>query len=152
MRPQGDIAYSQLWQSRGTYSHEESKEGVHEICFDNSYSHFSSKLVNFYFSAYIHGEILQYLENLQQVGVAVANISVYLENVHGHIRQSLADIITSRSHSLVDFYNVSENNSRVQYWSILQCIVIISTSCLQIFFVRRLFQTKDVTPSMKPRA
>ncbi|XP_014781875.1 uncharacterized protein LOC106877479 [Octopus bimaculoides] len=151
-RPQGDIAYSQLWQSRGTYSQEDSKEGVHAICFDNSYSHFSSKLVNFYFSAYIHGEILAYFENIEQVGVAVANISVYLENVHGHIRQSLADIITSRSHSLVDFYNVSENNSRVQYWSILQCIVIISTSCLQIFFVRRLFKTKDVTPSMKPRA
>ncbi|CAI9741552.1 emp24 domain-containing 5-like [Octopus vulgaris] len=27
-RPQGDIAYSQLWQSRGTYSQEESKEGL----------------------------------------------------------------------------------------------------------------------------
>jgi hypothetical protein len=51
-----------------------------------------------------------------------------------------------------DWYQIIGNNKYVQNWSITQCVVIIAASLVQVYFVRRLFRTTNVTPTAKPRA
>ncbi|GAB1602201.1 transmembrane emp24 domain-containing protein 1-like [Argonauta hians] len=148
----GIIIHKEMWQSRGTFTQGDPTDGVHEMCFDNTYSHFSEKLVNFFFSAYDSRSINEYFTNVENMDVAVNNISDYLDNVRENIHKSLVHVILSRSSVMSDFYNLKDNSSHVLYWSLLQCLVIISTSCLQIYFVRRLFRVSNVTSSMKPRA
>jgi hypothetical protein len=58
----------------------------------------------------------------------------------------------SRKHLITDWYLIKGNNSFIQYWSILACFVIMCTSGFQAYFLRRLFNTKNVTPTDKPRA
>ena len=52
----------------------------------------------------------------------------------------------SRQHAITDWYIITGNNTYIQNWSILMAIVIVCTSGIQVFFVRRLFNVKNVTP------
>lgn len=41
-----------------------------------------------------------------------------------------------------DFNLISDNNNYIQTWSVVQIMVIIGTTVLQVHFVRRLFEVK----------
>lgn len=56
-----------------------------------------------------------------------------------------------RGRGMKDWYTVRSNNTDVQLWSIVLCIVIIATSMFQVYFVRRMFNVPAATAS-KPRA
>lgn len=51
-----------------------------------------------------------------------------------------------------DWYLVMGNMKYVGYWSIAQCVVIVTSAVAQVYFLRKLFEVKNVTPSAKPRA
>lgn len=65
---------------------------------------------------------------------------------------SLALLAQGRMHVVRDWYKVKTNMSYVQWWSIAQCVIIVLSSVTQVFVLRRLFRTTNVTPTMKPRA
>ena len=74
-----------------------------------------------------------------------------IEQVKTSISDALIHQAQSRMHVIKDWYLVTGNNKYIQYWSILQCcVILISTGC-QVYFVRRLFRYTNVKPP-KPRA
>lgn len=75
-----------------------------------------------------------------------------LQTVDGRIGEMLKYQDQSRRQMSKDWYVVDSNHSYIQTWSLAQCIVIFLTSTLQVYFVRKLFEVKNVTPTSKPRA
>lgn len=53
----------------------------------------------------------------------------------------------SRSREARDLNLITDNNSYVQNWSIVQIIVIIATTVLQVYFVKKLFQERPTGSS-----
>ncbi|CAE1143282.1 TMED6 [Acanthosepion pharaonis] len=147
-----DILVHKPWKTEGTVEENIHTRGIYEVCFDNSYSRFAAKLVYFYMSAFVPEHWDGYVKEIEDVYRTVANFSVSLENLQQNIKNAVIHQSSSRMYVMLDYYTIMGNNKYVQYWSILQCIIIISTSCLQVFFVRRLFHSTNVTPTMKPRA
>lgn len=76
-----------------------------------------------------------------------------LENVNRNVYNMQRSQAVSRQAAAADWYLVQQENSDVQSWSLLLCVVIVATSVMQVLFVRRLFRTPSVTTSTaKPRA
>lgn len=48
----------------------------------------------------------------------------------------------SRGREARDYNLIVDNNSYVLRWSVIQIIVIVGTTALQVYFVRKLFETK----------
>lgn len=147
-----EILVHKSWKTEGIFDQIIQTRGIYELCFDNSYSRFASKLVFFYMSAFVPEHWDEYLKELADIHKTVANFSVSLQTLQQNIKNAVIHQSSSRMYVMLDYYTIMGNNKYVQYWSILQCIVIISASCLQVFFLRRLFHSKNVTPTMKPRA
>jgi len=52
----------------------------------------------------------------------------------------------TRSWESRDFNTLQDNNRYVQQWSIGQIVVVVATTILQVYFVRKLFDIKNVRP------
>lgn len=50
-----------------------------------------------------------------------------------------------------DYYILLSNSTYVRYWSAAQSVVILLSGYLQLFFLKRLFNTKPTTETEKPR-
>lgn len=48
----------------------------------------------------------------------------------------------SRGKEARDYNLLLDNEAYVQYWSLAQCIVVIGCFVVQVFFVKKLFETK----------
>lgn len=48
----------------------------------------------------------------------------------------------SRSQEARDLNTLLDNNSYVQRWSIVQILVIVITTVVQVYFVRKLFEVR----------
>lgn len=59
-----------------------------------------------------------------------------------NINEMLQIQYQSRGREARDLNLLLDNNSYVQNWSIAQLIVIIATTVLQVYFVRKLFEVK----------
>lgn len=55
-------------------------------------------------------------------------------------------------HSLKDAKLVESNYNYVNTWSFMQCCAVLIVGYFQVYIMKRLFATPNVTPSGKPRA
>lgn len=65
-----------------------------------------------------------------------------LIGVDQRIGTVLQTLHKSRAHESRDAALLEDNLSYVQFWSVMQCIVIMATSSVQVYFVRKLFDTQ----------
>ena len=63
-----------------------------------------------------------------------------LVEVEKNIQEVMQFQVFSRSKEQRDFNLITDNNSYVQKWSILQVLVIMITTGIQVYFVKRLFE------------
>ncbi|XP_070390320.1 transmembrane emp24 domain-containing protein 6 isoform X2 [Dermacentor albipictus] len=150
--PNGNHVLPYQWRPSAEYEETTSTGGYYELCIDNSMSHFAAKLVSLYFNSFKRDKWESYVQELESLGVTVANFTDTLQKVDGQVGEMLKYQDQNRRHLSRDWYIVDGNNRYVQYWSLAQCIVIMATSALQVYFVRKLFEVKNVTPTFKPRA
>lgn len=122
------------------------------MCIDNSPSRFQSKLVSLYIASFKRDEWEKYVQELSDAEVTVANFTSSLKNVDHNIGSMLKSLDQSRRQHTHDWYIVESNQRYVQNWSIIQCTVIIISSVVQVFFVRKLFDSRDMNLKGKPRA
>lgn len=69
-----------------------------------------------------------------------------ISNVEHSINKILQLQHHSRSREARDYNLLIANNVYVFRWSLLQIICIIATSLFQIYFVRHMFEVKNVKP------
>ncbi len=73
-------------------------------------------------------------------------ILLFLQQILSGVDQRLHSILQqqqlSRGREARDYNLLLDNESYVQYWSIAQCIVVIACFLVQVYFVKKLFETK----------
>ena len=65
------------------------------------------------------------------------------KGVDKNIGEVLHYLHNARAKESRDFALLEDNQSYVSFWSIIQCLIIITTSCVQVYFVRKLFETNS---------
>ncbi|KAH3780095.1 transmembrane emp24 domain-containing protein 5-like isoform X3 [Dreissena polymorpha] len=128
------------------------EEGAYAICLDNTASRMASKLVYVYLVTYVEEEWSKYRQEIEDLQLTVTNFSETIKNVQQSITDSLVHQASSRMNVIRDWYLITGNNTYVQRMSIAMCLVIVISSCVQVYFVRRLFRYTNVTSTKKPRA
>lgn len=150
--PNGMHVHPYQWKDESEYTELSNTGGFYEVCVDNQFSRFASKLVNVYITTYRHDEWDSYLKELEELEISVANFTGAITSVTDHVNNMLRYQQFNRRHEARDYSLLLANNSYVQMWSLAQCAIIFLTTSLQVYFVRKLFDVQNVTPTCKPRA
>uniref|UniRef100_A0A1W7RAL6 Transmembrane emp24 domain-containing protein 6 n=1 Tax=Hadrurus spadix TaxID=141984 RepID=A0A1W7RAL6_9SCOR len=151
--PHGIHVVPYQWKPNAEYEEQKVQaSGYYQLCIDNSLSRFASKLVSLYLNSFKRNEWESYIKELEDLDITVTNFTGVLKNVDVRVGEMLKFQDHGRRQVSRDWHVVDSNNRWVQYWSMAQCAVIIITSTVQVFFVRKLFEFKSVTPTAKPRA
>jgi hypothetical protein len=150
--PLGQFVMPYQWKAHAEYDENSIQTpGYYAMCIDNTVSRFASKLVSLYVASFKRDEWEKYIQELTDAEVTVGNFTNSLRNVDNNIGEMIKKLDASRRVNSYDWYLVDGNNRYVQNWSIAQCIVIIISSVVQVFFVKKLFDVKDSLRG-KPKA
>ncbi|XP_076757943.1 transmembrane emp24 domain-containing protein 5 [Xylocopa sonorina] len=140
--PEGIIVHPYQWLSNSDYQDTVKSPGYYSICINNQFSRFVSKLVNLYITVIRYDEWDKYSKELQDLNVSVENFTSAIINVEKNINEMLQTQYMSRSREARDMNLLLVNNSYVQTWSIVQIVVIMVTTTIQVYFVKKLFEVK----------
>jgi len=150
--PMGQFVMPYQWKAHAEYDESSIQTpGYYAMCIDNTVSRFASKLVSLYVASFKRDEWEKYIQELTDAEVTVSNFTNSLRNVDMNIGEMIKKLDASRRVNSYDWYLVDGNNRYVQNWSIAQCIVVIISSVVQVFFVKKLFDVKDSLRG-KPKA
>ncbi|XP_014208672.1 transmembrane emp24 domain-containing protein 6 [Copidosoma floridanum] len=141
--PAGELVHPYQWQTSSDYQDQSQNGGYYGICVDNQFSRFSGKRVNLYITVIKYDQWEQYAKEINDMELSVVNVTNILGSVEKNIHEVLQIQHFGRSKEDRDYNLLLDNNSYVQRWSLLQIVVILATTVLQVFFVRRLFEVKS---------
>ncbi|KAK5645541.1 hypothetical protein RI129_006841 [Pyrocoelia pectoralis] len=141
--PSGQIVHPYQWKPNGEYQEQSSVGGYYSVCLDNQFSRFASKLVNLYLTVVRYDLWDKYAKEVEQINMNMDNFTTGLKSVERNINDMLMYQHHSRAKESRDFNLINDNNTYVLRWSLVQIIVIMSTTALQVYFVRKLFETKS---------
>lgn len=150
--PNGDHVHPYQWKTESEYEEVSRDGGIYEVCVDNQFSRFAAKLIHLYISSFRYDKWESYTAEVEQLDVSVSNVTETLKSVDVRIGEMLRHQQYGRRHEARDYQLLLANNSYVQYWSIAQCAIVMIASSFQVYFVRKLFDVKNTTPTFKPRA
>ncbi|XP_076472498.1 transmembrane emp24 domain-containing protein 5-like [Babylonia areolata] len=140
------------WKSDGIMEYTAPFEGTFSVCVDNTYSRFTHKLIYIFFMTYVLADWKAYIQEFDEVKNIAENLTHSMNNVELSLHQMKMSQTQARFNVIKDFYLVWGNNKYVQNWSLAQCLLIVAASVAQVFALRRMFRTTNVTPTAKPRA
>ncbi|XP_055686131.1 transmembrane emp24 domain-containing protein 6 [Lutzomyia longipalpis] len=145
--PNGQVVHPYQWQPSSEYSDQSSTGGYYSICVDNQFSRFAGKLVNIYITVIKYDEWDKYAKEIEELQLNIHNFTSTIKNVERNINDMLQYQSHSRSREARDYALLSDNNGYVQKWSMAQILVILVTTTIQVYFVRKLFDIKSGTSS-----
>ncbi|XP_063236546.1 transmembrane emp24 domain-containing protein 5 [Bacillus rossius redtenbacheri] len=144
--PDGRILHPYQWRPSAEYQEQQSVGGYYSVCVDNQFSRFAAKLVNIYITVIRYDKWDQYTKEVEELDLSVGNFTESIKTVERNINEMLQFQHSSRGRETRDYNVLVDNNSYVLKWSIAQILAITSTTVLQVYFVRKLFSTKDSRP------
>ncbi|KAM9819130.1 transmembrane emp24 domain-containing protein 1b [Syngnathus typhle] len=147
--PEGVPMVAETRRSDGVHVVEPTEEGDYQVCFDNSFSHFSEKIV--FFELYIEGPGgdvggddewagLELDENMLQY--KLQDIREYMDSVHKHLERSRQMQTVLRAFEARDRNLLEDNLWRVTFWSCASMLVMLCVAFTQVYTVRKLFDDK----------
>jgi len=140
--PNGQIVHPYVWKAQSDYQETSSAGGYYGVCIDNQFSRFASKLVNIYITTFRYDEWEKYTKELETLDISVQNFTGIISGVDQRIGSVLQLLHKSRAHESRDAAMLEDSLAYVSFWSITQCLVIIATTSVQVYFVRKLFDTQ----------
>ncbi|XP_043252260.1 transmembrane emp24 domain-containing protein 5-like [Colletes gigas] len=140
--PEGVIVHPYQWLANSDYQDTAKNAGYYSICISNQFSGFSSKLVNLYITVIRYDEWAKHSKELEELNLSVENFTTAITHVERNINEILQSQHLSRSREARDLNLLMDNNFYVQSWSVMQIIVIMITTTIQVYFVRKLFEVK----------
>ncbi|XP_019634989.1 PREDICTED: transmembrane emp24 domain-containing protein 6-like [Branchiostoma belcheri] len=152
--PRGKPLKREFLKEEGEDDYVIEKAGAYQICLSNGHSRYISKMVYLFVSVSYKEDWDQYsqvlaenVESMQSLG----NLTHTMAMVRNRVNYMLSFQNYNRWHFAKDFRMAKISNFYVQFWSILQCVVIIGCAFFQVYFVKKLFNVKTLTPTNKPR-
>nr|CAG4650377.1 EOG090X0AV2 [Sida crystallina] len=140
--PQGHLVHPYQWKAASDYQEVSGTGGYYGICVDNQFSRFAAKLVNLYITTFRYDQWEKYAQELKDIDVSAENCTQTLQGVNRRIQEILQHQQLSRGREARDYNLLLDNNTYVQYWSLAQIMVVIACFVVQVYFVKKLFETK----------
>ncbi|KAL1137966.1 hypothetical protein AAG570_009661 [Ranatra chinensis] len=141
--PSGQIVLPYQWRANSDYQEQQSTGGYYHVCIDNQFSRFADKLVNLYMTVIRYDQWDLYSKELEDLNLSVENFTMTITTVERNINEVLQFQNHFRGTEARDFNLLTDNNTYVMKWSIIQIIVLIITTIIQVYFVRKLFDVKN---------
>ncbi|BET03328.1 emp24/gp25L/p24 family/GOLD [Nesidiocoris tenuis] len=144
--PNGNLVLPYAWQASSEYQDERSLGGYYQVCVDNQFSRFASKVVNVYMTVIRYDQWDAYAKEIEALDLSVANFTSSIQTVERNINEILQQQNHFKGMETRHFNVIEANRSYVLNWSLAQIVAIVSATCLQVHFVRKLFDTKTSRP------
>ncbi|XP_008286748.1 transmembrane emp24 domain-containing protein 1b [Stegastes partitus] len=136
--------------SDGVHVVEPTEEGDYEICFDNSFSRFSEKMV--FFEIIIEGQGGDVGGDEEWAGLEepdgslleykLEDIRESMDSLHRRLERSRQMQTVLRAFEARDRNLLEDNLWRVSFWSCASVLVMLCVALTQVYTVRRLFDDK----------
>jgi len=146
-RPDGKIVHPYAWKPSAEYEEASvAVGGYYSVCLDNQFSKFAAKLVNLYITTFRYDEWEKFAQELQDMDLTVGNFTETLSSVDRRIQVIRQFQQLSRGLEARDYNLLMSNISYVNTWSMAQCIVVIASGFIQVYFVKKLFGSDSHKP------
>lgn len=149
LSPQRIHLVSEYRRSDGVHMVEPTEEGDYQICFDNTFSRFSEKIVFFEVildspsnDAGADDEWAGLGESENILEYKLEDIRESIESVHRRLERSRQMQTFLRAFEARDRNLLEDNLWRVSFWSCVNLMVMLSVALTQVYTVRRLFDDK----------
>ncbi|XP_042172537.1 transmembrane emp24 domain-containing protein 1 [Oncorhynchus tshawytscha] len=149
--PSGYKLASEFRTSDGIHTVEPTEDGDYRLCFDNSFSKLSEKMV--FFEVIVEGqpgdtwgdeEWADMAKPESMVEYKLEDIRETMDSVHRHLERSRQLQTMLRAFEARDRYLLEDNLWRVSFWSSMSLLVILTVAVTQVYTLRRLFDDKRV--------
>ncbi|KAF4075508.1 hypothetical protein AMELA_G00235220 [Ameiurus melas] len=147
--PHGIHMVSEFRRSDGVHMVEPTEAGDYQICFDNSFSRFSEKMV--FFEVILENAANDATAEEEWAGLGepenmleykLEDIRESIESVHRHLERSRQMQTVLRAFEARDRNLLEDNLWRVSFWSCTSLVVMLTVACTQVYTLRRLFDDK----------
>uniref|UniRef100_A0A3Q2CD19 Transmembrane p24 trafficking protein 5 n=1 Tax=Cyprinodon variegatus TaxID=28743 RepID=A0A3Q2CD19_CYPVA len=146
--PSGQLLYSDQRKSDGVHTVETLEDGDYMFCFDNTFSSMSEKLV-FFELILDNMDTDEDPDNWKEHVIGIDTLDMKLEdimdtinNVKSRLGKSVQIQTLLRAFEARD-RNIQESNfERVNFWSVVNLVVMMVVSAVQVYLVRSLFEDK----------
>ncbi|XP_008315462.1 transmembrane emp24 domain-containing protein 1b [Cynoglossus semilaevis] len=148
--PQGIRLVADSRRSDGVHIVETTEEGDYQICFDNSFSRFSEKMV--FFEILTEAQAGDVVVDDEWTGLEepdgtlleykLDDIREYMDTLHRHLERSRHMQTALRAFEARDRNLLEENLWRVSFWSCASMLVMLCVALTQVYTVRKLFDDK----------
>ncbi|MBN3299587.1 TMED1 protein, partial [Amia calva] len=146
--PNGYQLISEFRKSDGVHTVEPTDEGDYQICFDNTFSKFSEKMV--FFEVIFEGpggdagqdDWSQMTEPESLLEYKLEDIRESVESVHRRLERSMHFQNVLRAYEARDRILQDDNLWRVTFWSCLNMLVLLVVAMVQVYTLRSLFEDK----------
>uniref|UniRef100_A0A1A8N939 Transmembrane emp24 protein transport domain containing 1b n=1 Tax=Nothobranchius pienaari TaxID=704102 RepID=A0A1A8N939_9TELE len=150
LSPKGVRLITESRRSDGIHMVEPTEEGDYEICFDNSFSRFSEKMVFFEIIVEGQGGDVGGVEEWQGLEEPDGSLLEYklediresMESLHKRLERSRQMQTVLRAFEARDRNLLEDNLWRVSFWSCASVLVMLCVAFTQVYTVRRLFDDK----------
>lgn len=141
--PSGEIVHPYNWQTNSDYTDAHSTGGYYSVCIDNQFSRFASKLVNIYITVVKYDDWEKFTKEIEDLNLNMNNFTYSVQTVENNLNLMGQYQAHSRARESRDYALIKDNEGYVGTWSIVQIFVIVITTCVQVYFVKKLFETKS---------
>nr|XP_020459221.1 transmembrane emp24 domain-containing protein 5-like [Monopterus albus] len=146
--PSGQLLFSDYRKSDGVHT-VETEDGDYMFCFDNTFSTVSEKLIFFELILDNMGtdedpdDWKEYVHGTDMLDMKLEDIMDTINNVKARLGKSLHIQTALRAYEARD-RNLQESNfDRVNLWSVINLIIMVLVSAIQVYLVRSLFEDKS---------
>ncbi|XP_064641981.1 transmembrane emp24 domain-containing protein 7-like [Lineus longissimus] len=130
------------------------RSGVHRICFSNRHSVWQKKVIALLYIVTNANKKWEdnEKEDRAKIEEGTKNISVSLYKVEDHLRKITRNRMKGRVYEITDYNRAKKINEAVTNWSLALSLATLGTAVMQVYFIRKLFATQNVTTSNKTPA
>lgn len=146
--PSGHVLFSDYHKSDGVHTAADTEEGDYMFCFDNTFSTVSEKVI--FFELILDNmdtdedpdDWKEYVHGTDMLDMKLEDIMDTMNNVKARLGKSVHIQTVLRAFEARD-RNIQESNfDRVNFWSVVNVIIMMLTSAVQVYLVRSLFEDK----------
>eukprot|EP00063_Salmo_salar_P005331 XP_013980166.1 PREDICTED: transmembrane emp24 domain-containing protein 6-like [Salmo salar] len=155
--PKG-LLLSKIDEATGQINFVAEETGFYQMCFSNFHNRFGSMQVFLNFGVYYDGSDHQQKQKEEKKKVqkdlnnTLSTIEETSHRVEGYVFHMFRHYNFGRMRKGADYYLLLSNSKYITWWSAVQSVVIVMAGYLQLFFLKRLFNTKATTEAPeKPR-
>lgn len=144
--PSGHRLISEFRKSDGIHMVDHTEDGDYRICFDNSFSQMSLKMV--YFEVVLNAQSTardewdEVAKEDKLLEYKLKDIRTSLETVRARLDRTRLTQASLRAYEARDRYLLEDNLWRVSFWSCVTLLVMLGVAAAQIYTLKKLFDDK----------